>query len=85
MDDDYCGYSNLVYIVKEGKHTAKLKETKGGFRLAEILIGAYRGEEPSWEALETVNGAVKAVKTFENGQLVIIKNGVKYNVLGTAL
>ena len=85
VDDDYCGYSNLVYIVKEGKHTAKLKETKGGFRLAEILIGAYRGEEPSWEALETVNGAVKAVKTFENGQLVIIKNGVKYNVLGTAL
>ena len=33
------------------------------------------------------NAAVeaKAVKMMENGQLVIIKNGVKYNVLGTAL
>ena len=27
----------------------------------------------------------KAVKTFENGQLVIIKNGVKYNALGTEI
>ena len=27
----------------------------------------------------------KAVKTFENGQLVIIKNGVKYNALGAMI
>jgi hypothetical protein len=86
VDDDYCGYSNLVYIVKEGKTTAKLKEGKGGYRLAEILIGAYRGEEPEWQGVESVaGGSVKAVKTFENGQLVIIKNGVKYNVLGSQL
>lgn len=32
----------------------------------------------------TVDNA-KAIKTIENGQLVIIKNGVKYNVLGAEL
>jgi hypothetical protein len=33
------------------------------------------------------NTAVKemTIKTFENGQLVIIKNGVKYNALGTEI
>ena len=34
------------------------------------------------QGVENTNAAVKAVKTFENGQLVIIKNGVKYNALG---
>ena len=34
---------------------------------------------------ENVKDAVKAVKSFENGQLVIIKNGVKYNALGAQL
>ena len=33
-------------------------------------------------ALDNTAEEVKAVKTFENGQLVIIKNGVKYNATG---
>ena len=37
------------------------------------------------QGVENVKDAVKAVKTFENGQLVIIKNGVKYNALGPQL
>jgi len=37
------------------------------------------------EGIENTNAAVKAVKTFENGQLIIRKNGVRYNVLGTQL
>lgn len=37
------------------------------------------------QAIDNVNAGVKAVKTFENGQLVIIKNGVRYNALGAAL
>ena len=86
VDDDYCGYSNLVYIVKEGKRTAKLKETKGGFRLAEILIGAYRGEEPDWsQGVENVNIDVKAIKRVENGQLIIMKGDRKFNVLGAEI
>ena len=37
------------------------------------------------QAIENVEAEVKSVKTFENGQLVIIKNGVKYNALGAQL
>ena len=37
------------------------------------------------QAVENVNADVKAVKTFENGQLVIIKNGRRYNALGAEL
>lgn len=37
------------------------------------------------QAIDNVEAGVKTVKTFENGQLVIIKNGVKYNALGVAL
>jgi len=33
-------------------------------------------------AVDNVNANVKSIKTFENGQIVIIKNGVKFNVLG---
>ena len=34
---------------------------------------------------ETETDLAKAVKTFENGQVVIIKNGIKYNAMGAQL
>ena len=34
-------------------------------------------------AISNTNAEVKAVKTIENGQLVIIKNGIRYNAQGT--
>lgn len=34
------------------------------------------------QGVENVDAAAKAIKSFENGQLVIIKNGVKYNAIG---
>ncbi len=37
------------------------------------------------QGIEDINDEVKAVKYFENGQLVIKKNGVKYNALGAQL
>lgn len=37
------------------------------------------------QSIDKANTGAKAVKSFENGQLVIIKNGVKYNALGVAL
>lgn len=37
------------------------------------------------QAIDNTNADVKATKIFENGQLVIIKNGVKYNALGAQL
>lgn len=36
-------------------------------------------------AIENNTEAVKAVKTIENGQIVIIKNGVKFNAVGAKL
>ena len=45
------------------------------FKLGYVRPAALQG-------VENVNAAVKAEKRFENGQLVIIKNGVKYNALG---
>ena len=55
-----------------------IRETVGGYILHKIQIG--QGQD-----IENVSDGVKAVKTFENGQLVIIKNGVKYNALGAEL
>ena len=40
---------------------------------------------PASQAIDAVNADMKAVKMFENGQLVIIKNGVRYNALGVQL
>ena len=40
------------------------------------------GEET---AIDNTEEAVKTVKFFENGQLIIMKNGVKYNAIGTRL
>jgi len=58
--------------------TAVIRETAGGYVLLKLEVGAA-------QAIDNVNAGVKAVKTFENGQLVIIKNGVRYNALGAAL
>jgi len=55
-----------------------VRETAGGYILHKIEIGGSQD-------IENTNAEVKAVKTFENGQLVIIKNGVKYNALGAQL
>ena len=37
------------------------------------------------QAIDNIEAGEKTVKTFENGQLVIIKNGVRYNALGAQL
>ena len=36
-------------------------------------------------AVDNVKADAKTIKTIENGQVVIIKNGVKYNALGTEI
>lgn len=48
-------------------------------------IFGVRIEKLQGQGVENVFDGTKAVKTFENGQIVIIKNGVKYNALGVAL
>ncbi len=44
-----------------------------------VLVGDFT------TAIDNTVMESKAVKFFENGQLVIIKNGVKYNALGAQL
>ena len=56
----------------------QIKEIGGGYRIVSATVEISQG-------VEDVNAEVKSVKTFENGQLVIIKNGVKYNALGAQL
>lgn len=61
--------------------TVVIRETAGGYILHKIVIG----DAGSQQAIENAEVAEKAAKFFENGQLVIIKNGVKYNALGAKL
>lgn len=57
--------------------TVRIKETNGGYRIISATIGN------GGTGVENVAAqAQKAVKVIENGQLYIIKNGVKYNALG---
>ena len=55
-----------------------VRETAGGYILHKIVIGGSQD-------IENTNAEVKTIKRYENGQLVIIKNGVKYNALGTVI
>ncbi len=55
-----------------------VRETAGGYILHKIqIVGS--------QDIENTNAEVKTIKRYENGQLVIIKNGVRYNALGTQL
>ena len=56
------------------------KEAGNPFNVTDIvLVGDFLSDISNTEVES------KAVKFFENGQLVIIKNGVKYNALGAQL
>ena len=56
------------------------KEAGTPFNVTDIvLVGDFT------TAIDNTVMESKATKTFENGQLVIIKNGVKYNALGAQL
>ena len=56
------------------------KESGAAFNVTDIVLV---GNFPT--ALSNIAVESKDVKFFENGQLVIIKNGVKYNALGVQL
>jgi hypothetical protein len=72
----YAGYIDLpAGSYDAGDVVIKLITNKSNIFGVAITALAAQG-------VENTNAAVKAVKTFENGQLVIIKNGVKYNALG---
>jgi len=66
-----------------GVGTVVLTYPVGSMNFYAFAIGDIEIPEP--QGIENAAATVKAVKTFENGQLVIIKNGVKYNALGAQL
>ena len=77
------GADEQGYIWKEIEYTSlggdvEIKEFDGGYRIKAIQVGAL-------QAVDNVFDGAKAVKTFENGQLIILKNGVRYNALGAKL
>ena len=59
--------------------TVTIRETSGGYVISKIVIGNETGLNNA-----TVESA-KAQKVIENGVLYILKNGVKYNVLGAVV
>ena len=42
-------------------------------------------EFPATVGIDNTDAAIKAIKYFENGQLIIEKNGVKFNAQGTII
>ena len=60
--------------------TAKIKETNGGMRVYSISIN----QAPATGIAELKAGK-ETGKVYENGHVVIYKNGVRYNVLGAKL
>ena len=75
-DEQGYVWKTLEFISLGGE--VQIKEFAGGYRISAIQIGAGQG-------VENAKVGEKAVKVFENGQLVIIKNGVRYSALGVQL
>lgn len=76
---DEKGYVWVTLEYQATSANVEIKEFAGGYRIKSLTIG---GET----AIDNANAeAVKAVKYMENGQLIIEKNGVKYNALGAVI
>lgn len=83
-------YTNPTHITKS-LATPKNQFTFlfGGKQVCFIAAVTYTDEAPGnpdpGEGIEDIKTDTKAVKVIENGQIVIIKNGIRYNALGTQL
>lgn len=76
-DEDGYIWKTLEYTANDG--IVEIKEFAAGYRIQSIEISGETTNE------NVTTEEVKAVKSIENGQLVILKNGVKYNALGTVV
>ena len=66
--------------VNGNKATIYLYAQNNGYAVYEFIVGDLGSDVENVEAQE---GKIEAKKIFENGQVFILKNGVKYNVLGS--
>lgn len=81
---EYEGGATTIYIVSAEAVDGDDSYVAGGINYYKIAATNVASWSDS-QGFENIDASIKAVKTFENGQLVIIKNGVKYNALGTVI
>ena len=67
-------YETITFMATAS--TVRIKETAGGYRIISAQVDGKT-------AVENAFVAPKATKIMENGQLIIVRDGVKYNALGT--
>ena len=73
-----------AYVTVTGKLKRFVKtENNQEVELIELVEGSYKLSNPT--ALEGLKGSATAEKRVENGQIIILKEGVKYNLLGTEI
>ena len=75
------GAGILLYLTA---FTAKETEVTINYKGEDCIFTVYNAKASATAIDNTVVGE-KAIKMFENGQLIIIKNGVKYNALGSVI
>lgn len=76
------GAGILLYLTA---FTAKETEVTINYKGEDCVFTVYNVKGGSGTAIDNTVVSEKAIKMFENGQLIIIKNGVKYNALGSVI
>jgi len=88
--------SNAQEFTRENATAAQMTGNEADMSLVADKAGEYTFtwtfetntlviEFPATEGIDNTDAAIKAIKYFENGQLIIEKNGVKYNAQGTII
>ena len=72
-----------VDVVSDTEATLYLYATNNGYAAYTFTIDPTKGDDTAVEDVEAVK--IEAKKVIENGQLIIEKNGVKFNALGATL
>ena len=88
--------SNAQEFTRENATAAEMTGNLDNMHLVADIAGEYTFtwtfetntlviEFPATVGIDKTDAAIKAIKYFENGQLIIEKNGVKYNAQGTII
>lgn len=69
-------YETITFMATAS--TVRIKETEGGYRIISAKVGGA-------EAVENAFVTPKAIKMMVDGQMIIVRDGVKFNALGTVV
>jgi len=82
----FLGPNDLLYFSQEA---TPIKGMRAYFHVKGAAAAAKRAriimKENGATAIDLVNDEHKAIKRIENGQVVILRDGIRYNVMGTKL